>query len=174
VYRFEGIVLGDITSDSKVSLYETSSLNFTIVMSEIRTAQPVSWEIVNESGGFRFNYLSHGTYAFVIPTSSYKRSVGSPLPYEFDCRNFSLRIAFQGGDPRYAVGAFSIRDSTAQNRSTCARNSLSCNTLRGSLYKKCQEGKKPTDRARNDDQGKEGPQVCSRESLEGRCRLVSI
>jgi len=136
----EGIVLGDITSNSKVSLYKTSSLNFTIVMSKIRTAQPVSWEIVNESGGFRFNCLSHGTYAFVIPTSSYKSSVGSPLPYEFDCRNFCLRIAFQGGDPRYAVGAFSIRDPTAQNRSTFARNSLSCDTLRGSLYKKCPLG----------------------------------
>jgi len=166
VYRFEGIVLGDITSNLKVSLYRTSSLNFTILMSKIRTAQPVSWEIVNESGGFRFNCLSHGTYAFVIGTSSYKRSVGSPLPYEFDCQNFCLRIALQVGDPGYAVGAFSIRDPAAQNRLTCTRNSLSCDTLRGSLYKKCQEGKKPTDRARNDDQGKEGPQVCSRKALK--------
>ena len=132
----EGIVLGDITSNSKVSSYRTSSLNFTIVMGKIRTTQPVSWEIVNESGGFRFNCLSHGTYTFVIPTSSYRGSVGSPLPYEFDCRNFCLRIAFQGGDPGYAVGAFSIRDAFAQNRSTYVRNSLSCDTLTGSLYKK--------------------------------------
>ena len=49
-----------------------------------------------------------GRYAFVNPTSSYYGSVGSPLPYEWTRDNFTLKIAFQGGDPSYSVGAFSI------------------------------------------------------------------
>ena len=103
-----GIVLGDIIPNATVFLYETSSLNFTIIMREIRITQPVSWGVVNESEGFMFSCLSYGTYALVIPSSSYRGAVGSPLPYEFDCENLSLRIAFQGGDSQYAVGAFSL------------------------------------------------------------------
>ena len=41
-------------------------------------------------------------------------------------------------------------------------------------YKYVIEEKEPTDRERNVYKGKEGPQVCSRKSLEGRCQLISI
>ena len=104
-----GKVFGDVVPGSNISLYETSSLEFNLTMDEIRTKKAIKWSLVNESNGFIFSCISPGNYAFVIPSSSYSSSVGSPLPYEFDCRNLSLRIAFQGGDNWYAVGAFSIK-----------------------------------------------------------------
>jgi hypothetical protein len=42
------------------------------------------------------------------------------------------------------------------------------------VIKECQERKKSTDRTRNDDQGKEGPHVCTLESLKGCCKLITI
>ncbi len=68
------------------------------------------YELLDSGGGQKLERF--GKYVFVIETSSFERSVGSPLPYEFDCQNFSLEIAFQGGDSQYAVGAFSIKNST--------------------------------------------------------------
>jgi hypothetical protein len=134
----KGIVIGDLFPGSRVYLYETSGLNFSVVMTEIRTTQPISWEIVHESRGFEFHCVSLGTYALVIPTSSYKGAVGSPLPYEFDCRNFSLRIAFQGGDPHYAVGAFSIEKTSSQIIPWCIETPLSYPVPRKGLYRECQ------------------------------------
>ena len=129
----EGKVRGDLIPHSTVSLYETSSVNFSIVMTEIRTGRVLKRATVNESMGFIFPCLSAGNYAFVIPTSSYRGTVGFPLPYEFDCQNFSLEIAFQGGDSQYAVGAFSIRNSSDQNKSACTEDPLSCLTPKGAL-----------------------------------------
>ena len=133
----KGTVLGDIIPYSNVSLYETSSLNFSFIMSEIRTTQPVRSGTVNESDSFIFSCLSPGKYVLVIPSSCYNTSVGSPLPYEFDCENFSLRIAFQGGDFQYAVGAFSIYDSTIENTSTCRGIPLVCQAQKRGLYREC-------------------------------------
>jgi len=79
-------------------------------MSSARKPWAISWALVNESGGFDFPCLIPGKYVFVIEASSFGNSVGSPLPYEFDSRNISLEIAFQGGDSQYAVGAFSIKN----------------------------------------------------------------
>lgn len=132
-----GKVLGDIIPHSIVSLYETASFNYSTVMSTIRTAQPVMQELVNESSGFQFDCLSFGKYVFVIPTTSYNGAVGSPLPYELDCRNISLRIAFQGGDSAYSVGAFSIQKTIIHGNSTCIENPFICRIKRGSLYKEC-------------------------------------
>ena len=132
-----GKVLGDITPHSIVSLYKTSSLNYSIVMSTIRTTQPVMQELVNESNSFEFDCLSFGEYVFAIPTTSYSGAVGSPLPYEFDCQNISLGIAFQGGDSAYSVGAFSITKSSGKNHSACIENPIFCENKKGSLYKEC-------------------------------------
>jgi hypothetical protein len=133
----KGIVIGDLFPGSRVYLYKTSGLNFSAVMREIRTTQPISWETINESRKFLFDCVSRGTYALVVPTSSYQGAVGSPLPYEFDCRNLSLRIAFQGGDPRYAVGAFSIEKSPSQGIPWRIRNLLSYPVPRKGLYRDC-------------------------------------
>lgn len=132
-----GKVLGDIIPHSIVSLYKTPGLNYSTVMSTIRTTQPVMQELVNESAGFEFDCLSFGKYVFVIPTTSYNGAVGSPLPYEFDCQNISLGIAFQGGDSAYSVGAFSIINSSGKNHSACIENSIYCQNKKGGLYKKC-------------------------------------
>ena len=133
----EGTVLGDIVSGSNISLFKTSNTSYRVVMNEIRAKKPSTMGVVNESSGFKFSCLLPGNYAFVIPASSYKGSVGSPLPYEFDCKNFSLEIAFQGGDCQYAVGAFSIINTSAQNKSVCNESIEIGRAERGSLYKEC-------------------------------------
>jgi hypothetical protein len=133
----EGKVLGGIKPCSKVYLFKTSSLNYTVVMAEISNGQSVKQACVNVSKAFKFNCLYPGKYAFVIPTSSYNGSVGSPLPYEFDCVNISLKISFQGGDPDYMVGAFSIEQPGYKNISRCRINPFLCIKKRGSLYRRC-------------------------------------
>lgn len=135
--KVEGKVSGDLIPNSTVSLYETSSVGYSIVMTEIRALKPVKHETINASKRFTFRCLFPGNYAFVIPSSSYSGAVGFPLPYEFDCPGFSLEISFQGGDPQFAVGAFSITDPPSQNRSLCVLDPESCLAQRGSLYKKC-------------------------------------
>jgi hypothetical protein len=133
----EGRVLGDIIPYSTVSLNEISNFNLSDVLTTIRSSQPVKGEHVNTTGGFKFSCLSSGKFAFVIPTTSYNGSVGSPLPYEFDCKNFSLRIAFQGGNSQYAIGAFWIKNASAHNRSRCTENPFLCRLGSRSLYRAC-------------------------------------
>jgi hypothetical protein len=133
----EGKVLGDIKPCSKVYLYQTTSLNFSIVMSEIRNGQTIMQACVNATKAFKFSYLYPGKYALVIPTTSYNGSAGAPLPYEFDCANVSIRIAFQGGDSKYMVGAFSIIQPPIENKTGCKKKPLSCLKKRGSFYVEC-------------------------------------
>jgi hypothetical protein len=133
----EGKVLGGIIPYSTISLHEISYFNLSDVLTTIRANQPVKREYVNTTGGFKFSCLSSGKFAFVIPTTAYNGSIGSPLPYEFDCRNFSLRIAFQGGDSQYAIGAFWIKNASAHNRSRCAENPFLCQLGSRSLYRAC-------------------------------------
>jgi hypothetical protein len=132
-----GVVLGDIVPNSSVFLYSTSSTVYDTVMSEIKEPYQVASGAVNETKGFTFSCLFPGSYAFVIPRSSFDGSVGSPLPYEFDCQNLSLRIAFQGGNYSYAVGAFSIKNSH-QLEIDCIENEIACNEP-GHLYRNCLE-----------------------------------
>lgn len=131
----EGSVLGDLLPNSTVSLHEISSVDFSIVMHEIRTGRPSQWTLVNESKEFQFRCLSYGNYAFVIPMSSYNGMVGLPLPYESDCRNFSLNVVFQGGDSQYAVGVFSIEDYSALKHLLCRKSRLSA-WLRWAVFTK--------------------------------------
>ena len=133
----EGRVLGDVQPYSVVYVYETQSLHYSDVMSSARKPWPISWALVNESAGFEFACLTPGKYVFVIKTSSFGRTIGPPLPDEFDCQNISLGIAFQGGDSQYAVGAFSIKNSSALNKSACTEDPSSCLAQKGGLYKKC-------------------------------------
>ena len=132
-----GKVLGDIKPNTNVSLYRTPSVEYAFVVSTIRTNHPVGSARINESNGFSFNCLTYGNYAFAIPTSSYISSVGFPLPYEFDCENFSLRIAFQGGDYQYAVGAFSI--DKVESNSIRGGTWTALSAKRRPLYKGCPE-----------------------------------
>jgi len=136
----EGRVLGDVQPYSVVYVYETQSLHYSDVMRSARKPWPISWALVNESAGFEFACLTPGKYVFVIKTSSFGRTIGPPLPYEFDCQNISLEIAFQGGDSHYAVGAFSIGNPSILNKSSCTEDPLSCLAQKGSLYKKCPLG----------------------------------
>lgn len=122
----EGSVLGDIKPCSKVYLYETPSLNFSIVLTRIRIRQAIMQECVNATKEFKFICLYPGKYVFAIPTSSYNGSVGSPLPYEFDSENVSLNIAYQGGDSKYMVGAFSIIQPPFENNTDCENDPFLC------------------------------------------------
>ena len=83
-------------------------------MGEIRTREPIDWDAVDTNKRFGFECLSPGSYAFVIPVSSYNWSVGAPLPDEDECGSLFVEIAFQGGDWQYAVGAFSLNQSCRQ------------------------------------------------------------
>jgi hypothetical protein len=63
----EGIVLGGIRPFPKVYLYQTSSLNFTVVLAKIRAGQPIMQACVNTTGAFKFSCLYPGKYALGIP-----------------------------------------------------------------------------------------------------------
>jgi len=130
-----GTVLGDIIPNTSVFLYNTSTTAYDVVMTEIKEPFPATSSFVNESKGFSFGCLLPGKYAFVIPTISFNGSIGSPLPYEFDCQNLSLRIAFQGGNYSYAVCAFSIKNSH-QLKTDCIENEKNCEEP-GNLYRSC-------------------------------------
>jgi hypothetical protein len=107
-------VFGNIIPGSRVNLFQVSNTEFSVVMEEIRTREPIDWDAVGANKRFGFECLSLGSYAFVIPTSSYNRSVGAPLPDEPECGSPFVEIAFHGGDWQYAVGAFSINESCRQ------------------------------------------------------------
>ena len=133
----DGKVFGDIVPFSTVSLYRTMSLDYATVMTNVRTEKPISQTLVNETAGFLFKCLSAGKYIAVTSATSFNQSVGSPLPYEFDCRNFSLSIAFHGGDSEFLVGVFFILNASIQNKTECGSDLLLCNKKKGSLYRQC-------------------------------------
>jgi hypothetical protein len=133
----EGKILGGIRPYSTIFLYEVSNFILSDVLATIQPSQPIKRGYVNTTAGFKFKCLSSGKFAFVIPTTSYKDSVGFPLPYEFDCKNFSLRIVFQGGNNEYAIGTFWIKNASAHNRSRCSENPFLCRIGSGSLYRAC-------------------------------------
>ena len=135
----DGKVFGDIVPFSTVSLYQTVSVDYATVMTVVRTAKPMSQTLVNETAGFLFKCLSAGKYIVVTPATSFNQSVGSPLPYEFDCRDFSLYIEFHGGDSEFLVGVFSILNTSTQNKTECGSDLLLCNKKKGSLYRRCHQ-----------------------------------
>ena len=108
-FSVTGRTLGNLLPNSTVFLYTVPSTNFTVVMATIENETPVRETTVNTSKAFQMECISPGDYVFVIPSSSYDCSAGFPLPYEWTRDNYTLDIAFQGGDYRYCVGAFSIR-----------------------------------------------------------------
>jgi hypothetical protein len=120
----KGTVLGDIIIGSDVSLHSVSGLNYSVVMVEVNKHGPIHRELINESKAFKVECLDFGNYAFVIPTSSYNGSVGSPLPYEFECLE-------------YMVGAFSIEQPIHKNKTACKKNLFFCLKKRSGLYIKC-------------------------------------
>ena len=134
-----GTVFGDILPHSNVALYRTETLSYTAVMTTVRTQNPLTWVPINETSGFVFRCLSVGNYVAAIPSSSFNQSVGSPLPYEFDCQNFSLSIAFHGGDSEFLVGVFFILDTSTQNKTDCGTDDLLCTRKKGRLYRRCHQ-----------------------------------
>jgi hypothetical protein len=134
----EGLVLGDVIPYSNVSLHQVPMLDFDVIMHLIKTTPPVMSSAVNESKAFIFKCLYPGKYVLFIPTSSFNHNrVGSPLPYEFDCEYISLRIAFQGGNKQYMVGAFSIEREAGMNTSEETKESRLSVSPRGRLQKEC-------------------------------------
>lgn len=105
-------VLGDVLPGSMVNLYQVSSTEPSVVMKAIRTRQPIDWAAVDAQKRFGFDCLSPGAYAFMVPATSYNALVGPPLPDEIEGGNLSVEVAFQGGDGQYAVGGFSINQSS--------------------------------------------------------------
>ena len=136
----EGRVLGDVIQGSRIDLFRVSSTRFEVVMEEIRARRPLAWALVNETKGFRFDHVWPGHWAFVIPSSRYNGSIGAPLPYEFECENISLDIAFQGGDVKYAVGAFWINETPDRSTDMWNGTGQSRRAERGGLYKECPFG----------------------------------
>ena len=106
-----GRVLGDVLPGSAVHLYQVSSTEPEVVLHEIRSREPIDWAAVDASKRFGFECISPGDYAFVVPASSYNRSVGAPLPDQIECGNLFVEVAFQGGDGQYMVGGFSVNQS---------------------------------------------------------------
>ena len=103
-----GKVLGAVISNSTAYLYITNTVQYDDVMAKVKGDDWAQSTLVNGTKEFMFSCLDFGNYAIMIPTSSYYRSVGYPLPYEICTENLSIEIAFQGGDHQYAVGVFSV------------------------------------------------------------------
>ena len=110
-----GRVFGDVLPGSAVHLYQVSSTEPAVVMHQIRSREPIDWAAVDVQKRFRFDCLSPGAYAFMVPASSYNGSVGAPLPDQIECGNLSIEIAFQGGDGQFMVGGFSVNESCLQH-----------------------------------------------------------
>jgi hypothetical protein len=110
-----GKVLGDVMPNSTAYLYITDTVEYDDVMETVEGNNSAQTTSVNDSKEFMFPCLNYGNFAIMIPTSSYDRSVGYPLPYEVCTENLSIEIAFQGGDYRYAVGVFSIIEPVRQH-----------------------------------------------------------
>jgi hypothetical protein len=108
-FSVKGRTLGNLLPNATVFLYSVPSTNFSVVMATIENQTPFRETMVDAGNTFQIGCVSLGNYAFVIPASSYDGSVGFPLPYEWIQNNYTLDVAFQGGDYRYSVGAFSIR-----------------------------------------------------------------
>jgi hypothetical protein len=106
-------------------------------MKEIRTTEPLAITTVTSTKQFVFYRVGLGNYTIVILATSYNGSVGSPLPYEFACPSVTLAIAFQGGDYKYAVGAFSVINTSSLSKSMCTKNPYLCQVQQGSLYQEC-------------------------------------
>jgi len=135
-----GKVFGDIVPFSTVSLYQTVSVDYATVMTVVRTEKPISQTLVNETAGFSFKCLTAGKYIAVTPATLFiNQSVGSPLPYEFDCRNFSLSITFHGGDSEFLVGVFSILNASTQKKTKCGSDLFLCNKKKSRLYRGCHQ-----------------------------------
>ena len=103
-----GKVLGGVIPNSTAHLYNTDAVEYDDVMAKVKGDDWVQSTLVNGTKEFMFSCLDFGNYAIMIPTSSYNRSVGYPLPHEICTENLSIEIAFQGGDHQYAVGVFSV------------------------------------------------------------------
>lgn len=134
-----GIAIGDITTDAMVYLFQIKQTDYTYVMQYVRTAKPIANTQVNSTKEFWFPCLGYGKYVFVINASDYNKSIGSPLPYTFDCENFSVDVIFQGGNSEYATGVFEIRSNYPRLKSVC-KNDLISNLTRKKekgLYKWC-------------------------------------
>jgi len=106
-----GRVLGDVLPGSRVNLYRVSTTDPPLVVQEIRVREPIDWAATDAQKWFRFDCLSPGAYAFVVPASSYNGSVGAPVPDGIEFGNLSVEVAFQGGDGQYMVGGFSVNQS---------------------------------------------------------------
>ena len=100
--------MGDLIPNSNAFLYAVPSTEYDDVMRTVHHNNASVTFTVNESQGFMIPCVAAGQYAIMIPTSSYNRSVGYPLPDETCTENLSINIAFQGGNYIYAVGVFEV------------------------------------------------------------------
>ena len=104
-------VLGDLIPNRTAFLYAVPSTEYDDVMRTVQRNNASVTFTVNQSQGFMIPCLTAGQYAIMIPTSSYNRSVGYPLPDETCTENLSISIAFQGGNYLYAVGVFEVLET---------------------------------------------------------------
>ncbi len=134
-----GIAIGDVITNSTVSLFQIEQTEYTYVMHYIRKAKPIAQTHVNSTREFWFPCLGYGQYIFVINAYDYNQSVGSPLPYTFDCENFSVNAILQGGNAEYVIGVFEIRSNHPRIQSACKTDFISNLTRRKEkgLYKWC-------------------------------------
>ena len=134
-----GLAIGDVVINAPVYLFQIEKTNYSLVMQHIRKEKPISKALVNATKEFWFPCLGYGNYVFVLNTLNYNTSIGSPLPYTYDCENFSVDIVFQGGDLSYAVGVFEIKQNIPSLKSSCKRDLIANLTRRKAkgLYKWC-------------------------------------
>ena len=114
----EGYVLGNISSNATVYLYQTPSPDLESVLKTVRTDLPYQTALVNNTKEFKFICLIPGQYIVSIPAVDYlNHTVGSPLPYEIVTDNFSVAVAYQGGNHKYLLGGFNISRVIHENES---------------------------------------------------------
>ena len=127
--NISGLILGKPVEGSFVYLYETDQFGLDQVLDQIGEREPFQFTKVTNGSKFLFTCVGAGSFAAALPVSSYHGSAGAPLPYEFDCDNFSLRIVFQGGNSDWMIGSFEIK----------SKMHIKNATSRGPLFRSCDE-----------------------------------
>jgi len=127
-YAVEGNVLGRLNPNSSVNLYRSSRTEFNYIMNYVRENRPDEKVSIHARQEFQIDCLYPGSYILAIPAKYYNKSMGAPLPFEFECPNATLKILYQGGDSSFWVGVFTL-NTPANIESITANRSLGYSIL---------------------------------------------
>jgi len=109
-FNVSGFHTGEIKPNSPVYRFVAPNTTFEGAMFVVDRCPPIEETRTDSAGEFSFQPFPPGKYVvFTDPGSFRKGTQGYPIVREFRSGNFSLEIAFHGGDPHHSLVAFEIR-----------------------------------------------------------------